>query len=76
MRLGDFPSKKNMTADKQLFYQDANQSDASIAEKMHYASTKGRAHFGPTILFTTSLTLPMNSLQNNSTMQDYDDRRR
>ena len=34
-----------MTADKQLFYQDANQSDASIAEKVHYASTKGASTF-------------------------------
>ena len=45
MRLGDFPSWKNMTADKQLFCQDANQSDAFIAEKVHYVSTKGASTF-------------------------------
>ena len=33
MALGDFPSWKNRTPDKQLFYQDANQSDAFIAQK-------------------------------------------
>ena len=54
--LGDFSSWKNMTADKRLFYQDANQSNAFIAEKVHHASSKGRAHFGPTILFTKSLS--------------------
>ena len=45
MRLGVFPSWKNMTANKQLFYQDANQSDAFIAEKVLYASTKGASIF-------------------------------
>ena len=34
-----------MTADKLLFYQDANQSDAFIAEKVHYVSTKGVSTF-------------------------------
>ena len=41
-------------ADKQLFYQDANESDAFIAEKVHYVSTKGRAQFGQTILIIKS----------------------
>ena len=45
-----------MTADKQLFYQDANQSNAFIAEKVHYVSTKGAGTFGQTILFIKSLT--------------------
>ena len=43
-----------ITADNQLFYQDANQSDAFIAEKVHYVSTKGRAQFGQTILIIKS----------------------
>ena len=43
-----------ITADKQLFYQDANQSDAFIAEKVRYVSTKGRAQFGQTILIIKS----------------------
>ena len=43
-----------ITADKQLFYQDANQSDAFIAEKVHYVSTKGRAQFEQTILIIKS----------------------
>ena len=45
MGLGDFSSCNNMTADKQLFYQDANQSNAFIAEKGHYASSKGANTF-------------------------------
>ena len=36
MGLGDFPSWKNMTANKQLFHQNANQSDAFNAEKVHH----------------------------------------
>ena len=45
MRLGDFPSWKNMTADKRLFNQYANQSDALIAKNVHYVSTKGANTF-------------------------------
>ena len=34
-----------MTADKQLSHQDANPSDAFIAEKVHHVSTKGASTF-------------------------------